>query len=103
MGWYRSAPDPIREHANRYLRVPGENIGWDLIRSAYSSVSSMAVIPLQDFMSLGSAARFNTPGKPQGNWQWRFCASQLAELNKDSSAYIRELAELNGRLPESTD
>lgn len=102
LGWYRASDDATREHTNRYLRVPGDNIGWDLIRSAYGTVSSMAVIPLQDFMSLGSAARLNTPGKAEGNWQWRYCSSQMTELHEQSSAYIRDLAELSGRLPDAT-
>jgi 4-alpha-glucanotransferase len=98
LGWYASADEPTRDHARRYLRSSGAGIGWDLIRTAYASVSRLAVIPLQDIMSLGSEGRFNTPGKSQGNWQWRYHPSQLDRLGDGTAAYLRELADLCGRL-----
>ncbi len=97
LGWYRSSDAKTQDHVRRYLRVGGDNIGWDFIRAAYGAVSNLAVIPLQDFMSLGSEARFNSPGKPQGNWQWRYAPAQLADLTQNSTPYLRELGELTGR------
>lgn len=101
LGWYRAMDDDTRDHVRRYLRISGECIGWDLIRSAYGSVSSLAIVPLQDFLSLGSAARLNTPGKPEGNWQWRYTSEALGALMQDSAAYLRELAALTGRSPRA--
>ena len=98
LGWYQSADESVRDHVRRYLRVSGREIGWDLIRSAYASVASLAVIPLQDFLSLGPEGRFNTPGQAAGNWGWRYRAEQLERLQRDSAGYLRELAELHGRL-----
>ena len=97
LGWYRTMDEKTRDHVRRYLRVSGESIGWDFIRSAYTGVSNLAVIPLQDMMSLGSIARFNAPGIPEGNWQWRFSSGQLAALKNESAPYLTELAELTGR------
>ncbi len=99
LGWYRSSDQAVRDHVNRYLRVSGKEIGWDLLRSAYSSVSALAIVPMQDLLSLGSIARLNTPGKAAGNWQWRFSAAELDDLTKNSSSYLRDLAELSGRAP----
>jgi 4-alpha-glucanotransferase len=73
-------------------------MGWDLIRAAYGSVSRLAVIPLQDLLSLGPEARFNTPGRAEGNWQWRCSESQLESLRDGTASYLRELAGLCGRL-----
>lgn len=99
LGWYRSAPEKEADSARRYLRVNGTEIGWDFIRSAYSSVSNLAVIPMQDFFSLGSEARFNTPGQAAGNWQWRYDEQRLRQLNDEGgAAYLRDLATLYGRL-----
>ena len=82
----------------RYLRIGGDEIGWDFIRSAYASVSNLAVIPLQDFFSLGSEARFKTPGEPAGNWQWRYDEHQLRQLhNEGGAAYLKDLAVIYGR------
>ena len=41
------------------------------MRAALGSVARLAVVPLQDILGLGSAARFNTPGTTVGNWQWQ--------------------------------
>ena len=97
LGWYQSADEKTRDHVRRYLRISGENIGWDFIRTAYDAVSNLAVVPLQDFLSLGTAARFNSPGKAEGNWQWRYSAAQMASLTRDSAPYLRDLGELTGR------
>ncbi len=97
LGWYDSADEKTVDHVRRYFRVDGQEVGWDFIRAAYASVSNLAVIPMQDFMSLGSEARFNTPGQAQGNWQWRFTATALAELQAQSAPYLRDLAELTAR------
>jgi 4-alpha-glucanotransferase len=99
LGWYQTADESIRDHVRRYLRVSGREIGWDLIRSSYASVAGLAVIPLQDFLCLGPEGRFNTPGQAAGNWGWRYRAEQLESLQRDSAAYLRELADLHGRLP----
>lgn len=98
-GWYASTDEKTRDHLRRYLRIGGDEISWDFIRVAYQSVSNLAVISLQDLMNLGSEARFNTPGKSQGNWTWRYRAEQLRALRDNSGAYLRELAALYGREP----
>jgi len=99
LGWYASAGEKTRDHARRLLRVSGTEIGWDFVRTAFEAVSRLAVIPLQDLFSLGSEGRFNTPGKPDGNWQWRYRQAQLDRLFGTTTAYLRELVELNGRRP----
>jgi hypothetical protein len=43
----------------RYLARSGDDVVWDLIRLAHSTVSVMAVIPMQDLMDLGNEARMN--------------------------------------------
>jgi len=99
LGWYAGIDERTRDHVRRYLRISGREIGWDLIRSAYAAVANLAVIPLPDLLSLGAEARFNTPGKAQGNWSWRYRAGQLRDLRAGSAAYLRELAALYGREP----
>ncbi|HZP61369.1 MAG TPA: 4-alpha-glucanotransferase [Opitutaceae bacterium] len=101
-GWYASAGEPVRDHVRRYLRISGNEISWDFLRAAYASVCRLAIVPLQDLLSLGSEARLNTPGTEAGNWQWRFRAPQLEKLQNESAAYLREMAALYGRLPIPT-
>ena len=97
LGWYATADEKTRDHVRRYFRVSGQDVGWDFIRSAYASVAALAVIPLQDLLSLSAPARFNTPGKSQGNWTWRYRSEQLRALRDRSAPYLGELAALYGR------
>lgn len=102
LGWYAAASEGERDHVRRYLRVNGREVGWDFIRAAYAATSNLAVIPMQDLFCLPSAARFNTPGKAQGNWQWRYRGDSLAGIHHYSAGYLRELGDLYGRLPRPT-
>lgn len=97
LGWYRTADEATRDHVRRYLRVAGEEVGWDFLRSALASPARLAVAPLQDLLSLGTEARFNMPGRPEGNWQWRYRPEQLEALRRNSARYLRELNTLFGR------
>jgi len=64
-------------------------------------VSRIAVLPMQDVLSLGSEARLNSPGKPDGNWRWRLGPGDIERLTSGgTAAYLSGLAELNGRAPE---
>ena len=97
LGWYRSLGPQVRDHVNRYLRISGAEIPWDFLRAAYVSPARLAVIPLPDLFSLGTEARFNSPGRAEGNWQWRCTRAQLDSLAGPPAAYLRELAALYDR------
>lgn len=97
-GWYAGLPEAPRDHVRRYLRVDGKDIGWDFIRAAYESVSRLAIVPMGDILSLGSEGRLNTPGKPDGNWQWRCQEKQLEGLFGQTAGYLSGLGELYGRV-----
>ncbi len=96
-GWYAAAEEKSRDHVRRYLRISGDDIAWDFLRTAYASVANLAVIPLQDLLNLDARARFNTPGTSKGNWTWRYRAEQLQTLRDGTAGYLRELAALYGR------
>ncbi|MFP4167108.1 MAG: 4-alpha-glucanotransferase [Opitutales bacterium] len=96
-GLYASLDEETKDHIRRYLAVSGEDIAWDLFRAAIRSSAYMAIVTLQDLLNLGSEARLNRPGSPEGNWQWRYKPEQLDELERDKSGYIRELLGLYGR------
>lgn len=89
-GWYVSAPPHETDFARRYLARDGNDIAWDFIRLAWSSVADYALAPLQDVLSLGSEARMNFPGKAVGNWSWRYQTTQL------NQGLLDRLGELTG-------
>ena len=98
LGWFRTAPPRERDFAQRYLARNGNDVAWDFIRAAMSSVADTVVVPLQDVLGLDSEARMNYPGRPSGNWGWRFTSDRLA---KPHGRRLREMVELYGR--QATD
>ncbi len=93
-GWYDAQSEEMRHKARLYLGTDGNDISWDFIRLALSSVADMAVIPLQDVLGLGSEARMNLPGEPSGNWQWRFVPGMLTG---DVAERLRSFTKIYGR------
>jgi len=97
VGWYESQPERICDYVRRYLRISGEEISWDFVRAGYASVAGVFIVPYQDLLSLGTQARFNTPGTSSGNWSWRTHSNTFGKLDRDSSNYLKELAFLYHR------
>ena len=98
-GWYHNASDAEKDHVRRYVARSGDDIAWDMIRLAFSSVADMAVVPMQDVLDLGNEARMNYPSKESGNWQWRFTANMTSDV---IVRRLQEMAVLYGRNePES--
>ena len=98
VGWYASAGEHERDKVRRYLGVSGQDIAWDFIRCALASVADMAIVPLQDVLSLGSDARMNFPGSAENNWAWRYREEQLTPAH---AARLRDLTDIYGRTPEA--
>ena len=96
-GWFKKAPPTVQDFFRRYLRVKGDTVPWDIIRAGYAAPSRLFVVPMQDLLSLGSEARFNTPGQAAGNWQWRLSLEQLDALRGEDTEYLRELGTLYER------
>jgi 4-alpha-glucanotransferase len=66
-GWFSSLRPPERALTGLDSLAPH----WGLIDLAYGSRAALAIVPAQDVLGLGSDARMNRPGKPEGNWHWR--------------------------------
>ena len=94
LGWYSHLDPGTAQRVDRYVGASGAAALEALIRATLGSVARLAVIPVQDLLALGSAARLNTPGTVGGNWSWRLppgaltheLAQRYAALN---SAYGR--------------
>lgn len=103
--WFDTAPKQAVKYARAYMNISREEGDvWGTIRTAMASVSELCVIPMQDYLELGSEARMNFPGTQSGaNWTWRATKGYLsAALSKR----IYRLTELYGRLEiekEETD
>jgi 4-alpha-glucanotransferase len=94
-GWFRSISRQDRSAVLQYLgRTVATKVHWNLIRLALSSVATLAIIPLQDILGLGSEARMNTPAQIHGNWCWRFL---LEALSAEVGARLAEMTQVYGR------
>jgi len=71
LGWFAGREEHEIDCLAAHADLSGDDMPWPLIRLAIESDARLAVIPMQDLLSLGADARFNTPGTVNGNWQWR--------------------------------
>ena len=87
VGWFKGGNEDTRseqevaETRKNAMKVTGgseETIHLDMIRLAFNSPARLAIVPMQDFLGLGSQARLNTPGTTSNNWRWRVGPEQLS-------------------------
>lgn len=93
-GWYQTAPKADVAFAKKYLnneKAPEAEAHWDFIRAALSSVADTAIVPMQDYLGLGSEARINTPSTLGGNWVWRM---KDREFTKKLAKRIKKMTRL---------
>jgi 4-alpha-glucanotransferase len=95
MGWYASLDAGTRARVDACLAATPGDMPWALVRAAYASPAVLAVVPMQDLLELGTAARMNRPGTPSGNWAWRFDWDALDPALADR---CRRLAVMAGRV-----
>jgi len=95
VGWFRKASLAERRKALEYLDTPPRDLHWQMIRSLMSSVADTVILPTQDLLGLGEAARMNVPGTAAGNWRWRL---KPGALTPQLAKRLRRLAKLYGRI-----
>ena len=76
--WTLITDDESLLFAKKYLNVnKTDTLVKDCIRALFMSVSDTVIIPMQDWLSLGSEARMNVPSIAFGNWTWRLKGDEL--------------------------
>ncbi|MEO8189758.1 MAG: 4-alpha-glucanotransferase [Acidobacteriota bacterium] len=93
-GWAAALSADERARYLEYAGGSGADPAGDLIRIAYESVARIAIVPVQDVFDLGTDARMNTPGRPEGNWAWR---ARAEDFTAERAAKMRRLAAVTGR------
>ena len=97
-GWYHAVGKYARDFAKEYMRKPRldeDSLAGDFICLAMGSVADLCVIPMQDYLGLGSEARINIPSTLGGNWVWRMKKGQFDE---ETAAEIYRVTKLYGRI-----
>ncbi len=88
LGWYKGLSE--NEKALFHKTVPQKYSSpvLNLISYALNSRAETVIIPFGDYLELDSCDRINIPGKPTGNWEWRF---EKEAINKDLITKIKNI------------
>lgn len=96
-GWYKNLNEHDWKMLVDYLDIDRDkekDIHWKFIRLALSSVADLAIIPIQDYLGLGSEARINKPSTLGNNWRWRLLENEITDelvqkIKKVTKIYCR--------------
>ena len=95
IGWFNTLRKKDKDYTKKYLGIRNaKTIAWDLIRLAQSSVADTCIIPMQDYLELGNAARINLPSTLGNNWVWRMNREALTDVLADK---IHDMTATYGR------
>ena len=93
IGWFEAISDDDWNLARDYLcdfYTPDEEMDQPFVALAMQSIARMCIIPMQDYLGLGTEARMNTPSTIGCNWRWRMTEDQFTEeLCRDILAQTR--------------
>ncbi|MDY0294182.1 MAG: 4-alpha-glucanotransferase [Acholeplasmataceae bacterium] len=85
--WFTKLPKEDLAYCLDYINHTQGNPVDSLIKATLACVADTAIIPMQDWLSLGSEARMNIPSTTGNNWRWRMKGEDLNDnlLNKMKS------------------
>ena len=94
--WLETIGPETLAYAKAYMQLnEEEGYVWGVIRTAMASVAELCIVPMQDYLDLGSNARMNFPGtQTDANWTWRAASDAMDPALADK---IRQLTGLYGR------
>lgn len=77
--WLENLNEESFEFFLNYTNSNRENALNSIIKETLKSPARIAVIPMQDYLGLGSFARMNIPSTLGNNWDWRLSENYLDE------------------------
>ena len=94
-GWFAQLrPARSKRDVLDYTGASARDVHLGAIRAVLASAANTTIFPAQDLLGLGTRARMNTPGRPEGNWGWRLPPGALTPA---LAQRLRRLTELTGR------
>jgi len=82
-GWYEKLDENVKEYVLKSLNISGDagtdSIILSMIEKVLAGKSRLCIIPLQDYLCLGSEARINTPSTLGNNWTWRLKKEMITQ------------------------
>ncbi len=87
-GWYESLSKNRKTAIRKIFGIKrGDNVAQKIVKYMISDSPEIAMVPIQDYLSLGSASRMNIPSTLGGNWLFRV---KKEDITEDLAKYIRE-------------
>lgn len=97
VGWLKNASKSELQYLSEYINKNYNKISnWDLISLIYRSISNLAIIPMQDVLSLDENFRMNIPSTLSNNWRWRI--NKNYNKNNKISEKLKNLTRTFGRV-----
>lgn len=97
LGWLYELDADVRRGVLDFLEID-EHIwgkgGRDCVstramaKQILSSTARVAILPIQDLTGYGADTRINTPGEPDGNWEFRITMSTLDDIDVGGYRYL---------------
>lgn len=89
-GWLAGLDDHTAWLVRQEAQVSeNQDIVQSIIGRVLDSRALLTMIPMQDLLGLGNAARMNVPGRAAGNWRWRLEMLPDAEIARNLAASVQ--------------
>lgn len=95
--WFESLSKADLAYCLDYINHTSGHPVDSLIKTTLGCVADTAIIPIQDYLHLGSEGRMNMPSTVGGNWIWRVDKAKLTDELKEK---IKRFTVLYGRSPD---
>ncbi len=90
LGFLWELDEDTRAKVLDYLGHPSDAIEAT-IRALLMSAAGTVILPVQDLLAFGADTRINTPGRAEGNWQYRVTEAQLAGVDWKRFAHLNRI------------
>ena len=89
--WLQKLPKADLDYCLAYINSNLDDGVNALVKETLKSVSRIAIIPMQDYLELGSEARMNIPSTLGNNWQWRLDKKYKTKEVTNKIAYFTKI------------
>lgn len=91
-GFMQTTSKENYDFATNYLNINKEEENHvAFLRGAWSSVSYLAIAPIQDLLGFDDSARFNVPSTLGDNWKWRMADGALTDIVTERLSLLNEI------------
>ncbi|MGP1577524.1 MAG: 4-alpha-glucanotransferase [Treponema sp.] len=95
--WFSRRSEKEKRFIESYLCFSSnKTAAYNMMKAMAASIADTVILQVQDMLFLGDYSRINTPGCPDGNWEFKLTDLEFTAL-KDMVEELKEITELYGR------